>query len=79
MEKLDDSTIWEHWILSLFPLLFLFSHQILDPNTAIKFSYVVCSMHVRSILRASAFRGSVYMSTCSVLIEPVVVPVLTTA
>ena len=34
MEKVDNPTIQDYWILYLFPFLFHIPHQILDPNTA---------------------------------------------
>ena len=37
MEKLDDSTVRDHWIFYLFH--FLFPHQIFDPNTAFRKNY----------------------------------------
>ena len=33
MKKLDDPTVWDHWIIYLFYSYFLFPHQIIDPNT----------------------------------------------
>ena len=35
MKKLEDPTVRDHWILYIFPFLFLLPHQIFDPNTTL--------------------------------------------
>ena len=42
MEKEDDPAVWDHWIINLF----LFPHQILDPNTTLM--YLSSPSHLRN-------------------------------